>query len=121
MNPEKKQLLDQIFGIDMKYIDPVVWYVYNIETGGIDDFRDEIRYKVHIDRFLELGANQTNTVAVANEFLYELKAKSGTITFFEVPDQSLIFPVDAVDELAVFFDLETNPMREFIAVKIVFQ
>lgn len=120
MDQAKKKLLDDIFGIDMEYIDPVVWYVYNVETGTIDDFRDEIHYKVHIDRFLELGAKQTSTIEIDVKVLDELKAKSGTITFFEIPDHSQIFPVRSIDELAVFFDLKINQMTEFVAVKIVF-
>lgn len=121
MDASKAALLENIFGIDMEYIDPVVWYVYNPETGTIDDFNDEIHYKVHIDRFLELGAKQTSTAEINHTFIEMLHAKSGTITIFEIPEESAIESIGEPDELAAFFDLNANPEKLFTAVKVVYE
>lgn len=120
MDQIKQQLRDDIFKIDMEYIDPVVWYVYNPETGSIDDFRDAIHYKVHIDRFLELGAVETDVKKIDATYIEMLRAKSGIITFFEIPQSSAIEVVEASDDLASFFNI-SHGLNAFIAVKIAFE
>jgi len=120
MDQIKQQLLDDIFRIDMEYIDPFVWYVYNPETGLIDDFRDAIHYKVHIDRFLELGAVETDVKKIGAKYIEMLRAKSGTVTFFGIPQNSTIETVEGTDDLALFFDIE-HDLSVFIAVKIEFE
>jgi|GEM_PF-4209796 len=120
MDQIKQQLLDDIFRIDMEYIDPIVWYVYNPENGSIDDFRDVIHYKVHIDRFLELGAVETDVKKIDAKYIEMLRAKSGTVTYFEIPQSSTIEVVEAIDDLALFFDIE-HDFNAFVAVKIEFE